>query len=179
MDFYDIRSRINRLVHEKLRADHGDTALTRESVISEFTGNHFGDREIPADYLRAIETANQIADTARFMGTEYAREARRHGRSWAEIADVLGIDADEVSDPAVAAYERVAGTGWSSITSWRCACCEQRVSDRGPWNPHPDDNETGHATDCERHHREITAYERLRDGYDRDRGADSDWELDF
>ncbi|WP_069167255.1 hypothetical protein [Nocardia altamirensis] len=179
MDYYAIRNRLNRIVHEKLRADHGDTAITREPVVSTFTGYNFGDREVAADPLQAIKEADRIADVARSIANDYATDARSHGRGWDEIADAFGITTGKSDDPAIEAYQRVAGEGWSSTTSWRCACCAERVTDRGPWNPHPSDNESGHADDCARHQREISAYERRRDGYDQDRADGPDWDMDL
>lgn len=168
MDARDILHRLRGIVNEKLRADHGDSAVTREPVISEFTGYNFGDREVPVDYLAAIAEAERIARVAQGLAGEYAREARRHGRDWYEISEAFGIDANEFDDPAVEAYQRVAGTDWYSTTSWRCGSCEQRVTDRGPWESHPSDVEHGHAADCERHLRDVRAYGRRRDGLDHD-----------
>jgi hypothetical protein len=56
---------------------------------------------------------------------------------------------------AEAAYERVAGSpaSWAfngpSFT-WRCPACDRVVSDRGPYDGHPDDNQPGHADGCAR-----------------------------
>ncbi|WP_433756331.1 hypothetical protein [Nocardia sp. CA-135398] len=55
--------------------------------------------------------------------------------------------------------------------SWTCTSCDERVTDRGPYEGHPADNETGHATDCPRHQREILAY---RTRFD----LDQDWEFE-
>ncbi|MEV0765170.1 hypothetical protein [Nocardia sp. NPDC050435] len=175
MDIFAIRNRLNSVLIEKLRAEYGDTAVTKEPIISELTGHNFGDREVPADRLQAVKQANRIAGAARAMVNEQATEARRHGRSWAEIADALSITADTDDDPAVQAYRRVVGPDWRDTVSWRCACCEQRVIDHGPYDAHPSNAEFGHAEDCERHHREIEALARGRDREELGRDDDTDW----
>ncbi|MBU3066433.1 hypothetical protein KO481_33540 [Nocardia sp. NEAU-G5] len=163
MDSWDIRSRLERLVFTQLRDEHGDAAITREPLISQFTGHNFGDHDVPVDYLQAVEVAENFIDIARGLVTEYVNKARGHGCSWVEIAATLKIDPDEVDDSAIEAFERVAllnGYSWraDAYTRWTCTSCGQRVNDRGPWNGHPADNESGHAEDCERHQREIRAY---------------------
>lgn len=179
MNYYDIRNRLDRILHEKLRAEYGESAVTREPIISEITGHNFGDREVAADPLQAIEEADRIAKVARSLANDYAKKARRHGRSWDEIGQAFGFDTDEVPGPAIQAYERVVEASLSATPSWKCACCSQRVTDRGPWEPHPADSESGHASDCERHHREIAAYERCRDWYTPDRSDGPNWDMDL
>ncbi|WP_040698894.1 hypothetical protein [Nocardia vinacea] len=171
MDSWDIRSRLERLVFTQLRDEYGDVAITREPLISQFTGHNFGDQDVPVDYLQAVEAAEQLSNIACGLVIDYADKARGQGRSWAEIATTLKIDPAGVDDAAIEAFERVAPPNrhsWRSdnYTSWTCTSCGQRVTDRGPWEGHPADNESGHAEDCERHQREIRAY--LGDDYDVD-----------
>ncbi|HEX6336710.1 MAG TPA: hypothetical protein VFZ85_07135, partial [Jiangellaceae bacterium] len=56
---------------------------------------------------------------------------------------------------AEAAYERFAGppASWplqGPSFVWRCRACDRVISDRGPYESHPDDNQPGHAKDCSR-----------------------------
>lgn len=167
----EFRNRLEQLVITQLRDEHGDAAVVREPLISRFTGYNFGDQDVPADYLQAIEAAGKLSNAARGLMVGYADKARGQGRSWAEIADAFHIDSEQVSDPAVEAFERIAPpdeSGWcrDNYTTWTCTSCQQRVTDRGPWNPHPADNESGHADGCERHDREIREYVSGRDDLD-------------
>jgi hypothetical protein len=34
--------------------------------------------------------------------------------------------------------------------AWTCQSCGENVSDRGPYNGHPEDEQSGHADGCER-----------------------------
>ncbi|MFC9438972.1 hypothetical protein [Nocardia sp. NPDC057030] len=170
------RDQLERVVFSHIRDDHGDNAMAKEPLISQFTGYNFGDREVPVNYLHAIEGAERLSRIAQGMVDDYARKARGQGRSWAEIADAFGIDRDEVSEPAVAAFERVAPPErWTETNAyWTCTSCEQRVTDRGPYDADPTGNETGHGQDCERHQREISAYVSRFDRSDSDPG----WEFE-
>ncbi|MEG8177464.1 hypothetical protein GZH49_02815 [Nocardia terpenica] len=165
MDVWGIRNRLERIVFAQLRDEYGDGAVAREPVISQFTGFNFGDKDAPADYVQAAEVAEQIGRIASGLVDDYVRKARGQGRTWAEIATVFEIDPAEVDDPAIEAFERIAPPERFSDnhTSWTCTSCQQRVTDRGPWNPHPADNESGHGEGCERHQREINAFLHERD----------------
>ncbi|WP_433622750.1 hypothetical protein [Nocardia sp. CA-120079] len=164
---------MERVVLARIREEHGETAITQKPLISKLTGYNFGDQDVPTNYLQAIEAAERLASTARGMAGEYAREARGQGRTWAEIAGAFGIDSDDVVDPAVEAFQRIVPPDrWGAeSTSWTCTSCDTRVTDRGPYEGHPADNETGHATDCTRHQREILAYQTRFD-------LDQDWEFE-
>ncbi|MFE3222907.1 hypothetical protein [Nocardia sp. NPDC059228] len=171
MDSSDIRSRLERLVLAQLRDEHDDVAITRKPLISQFTGHNYGDHDVPTDYLQAIEVAERLSGIACALMIDYADKPRGQGSSWAEIATAMTIDPDEVDDPAIEAFERVAPPDryrWraDNYTTWTCVSCGQRVTDRGPYDGHPVDNESGHAEGCERHQRDICAY--LGDNYDAD-----------
>jgi hypothetical protein len=102
------------------------------------------------------------------------RRAREAGHSWEEIGRTLAFKPDADRTVAEAAYEQMTGsaTSWSShgpLFVWRCTACVRVISDRGPYERHPADNESGHAEDCSRLAAEV---ERWRASCD-DEGADA------
>ncbi|MGY2061643.1 hypothetical protein ACW9HQ_42790, partial [Nocardia gipuzkoensis] len=133
MDGIDIRNRLQRIVFEQLRDEYGDTAVAKEPWISQFTGFNYGDLDVPANYVQALEVAERISRVASGLASDYADKARGQGRSWSEIATAFKIDPAEVDDPAVEAFERIAPPQrWRSdnCTFWTCTSCQQRVTDR-------------------------------------------------
>ena len=135
-------------------------------------------REVPAALLRVVSAADPDAFTVEpiYPGAQttareplpvpaaraalrlsrlFEREARRQvrrareaGMSWAELAPA--VDAED----GPAAYEWATGPDRYRATRpfvWRCPACAEMVTDRGPCNGHPDDDESGHARDCARH----------------------------
>jgi hypothetical protein len=125
----------------------------------------------PRAGIRAASAVRGIADS---LVDEYTRAARAAGRSWDEIAEVLGVEDDRESwcgrgelvyrllvedEPLPGAVRSPFGR---SSTHWRCGSCGGLVTDRGPFEAHPTDNESGHAESCTRHAGEIAAYERDR-----------------
>lgn len=89
------------------------------------------------------------------------RRAREAGVSWASLAPA--VDAED----AEAAYEWAVGPGGSRWDArsvlWRCPSCAELVTDWGPYNGHPDDNEHGHDGGCTRHVAEVAAWSRQDD----------------
>lgn len=83
-------------------------------------------------------------------------EARAAGASWADIAGVL--DLPDTDDPAAAAWEQAVGQGWGERFHFTCGTCGAGIVDHGPYDPHPDDRETGHAETCERHRAALAAW---------------------
>lgn len=77
------------------------------------------------------------------------RRAREAGVSWAGLAPVLGMDDGE------AAFEWATGgveDRWRrSSVPYRCPACAELICDYGPYENHPEDNESGHAPGCARH----------------------------
>jgi hypothetical protein len=120
-------------------------------------------RTVPADWLNGIVAARVVANVARNIMHDYAREARGDGITWLALADSLGVPTDEDLDRADAAFELIAGQPaqrFDRVTlTWRCSTCDKYVTDNGPYEPHPDDRETGHASDCTRHLGAIRAYQ--------------------
>lgn len=100
----------------------------------------------------------------------HARAARAAGRSWDEIGGALDLPDYEFDSRAEITFTwLVEGrepdpdtdalpTFRAPSTHWRCSSCDQPVTDRGPFESHPDDNETGHAPGCARHQADVAAW---------------------
>ncbi|MBC3189972.1 hypothetical protein H7X46_02705 [Pseudonocardia sp. C8] len=132
--------------------------------------------------LAGVTAALVARNAAARQLAEFAESARAAGRSWDEIGAALGLDSAGDGggrSRAELAFEwLVEGREpqpepdrWPSFraptTSWRCATCGQRVTDRGPYESHPDDNEDGHAEACARHRADVRAWVR-RTGWEDD-----------
>lgn len=136
----------------------------------------------PAAGLAAAQTVVQIAEQEVYG---YIRGLRAEGTSWSEAADLLHIPWSDDYSRVERAYELVLGPepedrnrfAYARNVYWRCGGpggCDAYITDHGPYNGHPDDNETGHAEGCRRHAAEGVAYLReqeLRE--ERDRAADA------
>ncbi len=107
----------------------------------------------------ALRAALLVRHVAQGKAQDAIRAARAAGTSWAELADTLGVDGGE------AAYRVAVGPddGWAwyqrQDVYWRCSACAELVTDSGPYEAHPANNETGHADGCARHLAEIAAYQ--------------------
>lgn len=122
------------------------------------------------DPLAGLRSALLVRNVAAGRLIEFADAARAAGRSWDEIGAALDLEADgEGRSRAEVAFEwlvegRVpqAPDRWPSFhaptTSWDCVTCGQRVTDRGPYESHPVDNEDGHREDCVRHRADVAAW---------------------
>jgi hypothetical protein len=112
---------------------------------------------------------------------EYAVKLRSEGTSWAEIADLLGVPYSDSYVRREHTYELVrgpipeyAGPFDEHNVYWECTGpggCGQYVTDRGPYESHPADNERGHAEDCRRARREAEEHERASEERDRRDGV--------
>ena len=108
---------------------------------------------------------------------DYAVRLRSEGTAWAEIADLLGVPYSDSYARLQHTYELVRGPipedsgPWDQHNlHWRCGGpggCGEYITDRGPYESHPADNEDGHAKGCPRHRDECAAY--MRDREERDR----------
>lgn len=91
---------------------------------------------------------------------EYARQARGHGLTWAEIAPSVIEDVDYGADLAVEAFRWVAPTPSMQFdtiyTYWSCSTCGENITDKGPYDE-PAEDETGHADTCTRHMADVAA----------------------
>jgi hypothetical protein len=123
--------------------------------------------------LAGVRAAVLARDVAVRCVREYALAARADGRSWDDIAEALGV---ERGDGAVVRGERAYlhliedrplytedPDPWppaALASHWRCASCDQYVTDKGPFDASPENNEQGHAQGCARHAAEMAAYRR-------------------
>jgi hypothetical protein len=111
--------------------------------------------------LAGARAARDIELGARHSARQYLRAAREAGHGWAQIGHALGLapnaDADQAGlTVAEAAYTYAAGSSHSDTAIrygrsfvWRCASCDQAISDRG-LIAGPADDETGHTEGCGR-----------------------------
>ena len=152
----DTRYRVQQLVQQTLVEQDGSGAVSLRPI--------GGGLEIsgPTDYLAGIRAARKVGYAAETVARDYARHARGEGRTWAQVAEVLGITSAESDDPAADAFLWVAPTPSMPLdtisASWECLACGARVRDVGPYGGHPDDVEDGHAQGCTRHDDEVRAY---------------------
>jgi hypothetical protein len=142
----------------------------------------YGNRPQP-DPLTAVRAAWTVRGAAAQLLGGHSDRARGAGHTWTELAGALGLaeDAEEAGIPdgeaafCWATTGRIDGDyaprawGYEPRRSWRCASCQERVNDHGPFNRNPDDEETGHAPGCARHTADLTAW-RTR--------HDADWDDD-
>lgn len=122
--------------------------------------------------IAGVRAAVLARDVAAGRLRYYAERARAEGRSWDDVAEALGLardDGGEWSRAELAYLHLVEGRAlqpdeeqpagrWRPRLSWRCVSCGQLVTDRGPFEAAPYNNEAGHAPDCVRHTAEITAH---------------------
>lgn len=161
----EIRPRVEKIVKDALVTQSGSGAIVSAPLAPGYST--LVDR--PADYLAAAATARSVEYAAESLARDYARRARGAGRSWDEVAAALKFDAAGHDDPSVEAFLWVAPTPSqrfdSIVTSWECASCAARVTDRGPFGGHPEEVEEGHLDSCARHQEDISAY-RQQTGWD-------------
>jgi hypothetical protein len=173
---WDIQNTLTNLITGQVRDQLGPDGV-RSAPDPGYPG--YGDRPQP-DPLAAVRVARAIRGHAAVLLDRHIDRARAAGHSWAELAEVLGLTREaerEQIAPGEAAFHwattgRIDGEPRSRVWGdeprrwWRCASCQQRVSDRGPFAGHPDDEETGHAPDCARHTAELTAWRTRHDAWD-------------
>jgi hypothetical protein len=129
-----------------------------------------------AEPLAGIQAAQVLTDSAARIRREYTQHARAEGTTWQQIGQPLGLDqgADGKSgyDLGVAAFEHFESGPdiWNqSNFHYHCASCGEWITDRGPYESHPEDNERGHAEDCARFAAELAAWQAERDAWERAR----------
>jgi hypothetical protein len=159
MDYYTTRTNVEKIIHTALRQEHGAAAIV-ERPIRGMTLTV----DAPADYVAGIGAAQDIARVARSLASDYARKARGEGIPWRDLAAALGLSADPDDAPAESAFEIVAPAPSMPFDAvsvcWECASCGQWITDKGPYNGHPEDDEIGHAGNCARHAAEVAAVRR-------------------
>lgn len=118
----------------------------------------------PTAGLRAAVLTRNVAVAAIHDG---AVDARAACRTWDEVADAIGIEDDDRFAPrGERAFEEIVGRPdlfAPASLRWTCTTCGRPVSDSGPYESHPDDNEHGHAETCDRRARAVAAW-RIRTG---------------
>lgn len=132
-------------------------------------------RAVLNDPLAGVRAALLAWRVAFGQMREHAETARGAGRTWDDIAQALEIPArqDWQSSPGAAAFvwliearepdtHELPVFGPMPTTRWTCSACHARVTDRGPFEPHPDDNEIGHEPDCPSRAAAVGAYESQR-----------------
>jgi hypothetical protein len=123
------------------------------------------------DPLSGVRAAVLVGEVAAGQIAEYATAARAAGRSWDEVAAVLGVQEGPYNSRAEVVFggliehrplpvEERNGWGERSTARWTCGTCGGRVTDSGPFEGHPADNESGHADTCARMGAEVAAYRR-------------------
>lgn len=128
------------------------------------------------DPLCGVRAALMAHRVAAGLMREWAETARAAGASWDDVAAALDLTGNEHGyesagavafrwlverrDPA-ADRDLFAGR-WTPAARWTCGACGERISDRGPFEPHPDDNEAGHHYTCARQTAAVRAYETER-----------------
>lgn len=120
--------------------------------------------------LAGLQAALSVARIAQDKAHTFAKGLRGEGSSWDEIADLLDIPWSEDYARRERAFELVAGPAssfsYSQYVFFTCGGprgCGQRITDRGPFNGYPSDNEDGHAEGCRRLAAEVEAYRREQD----------------
>jgi hypothetical protein len=175
-----IKNRLSNLVLEEVRAELGPGGV---GYGPDPGFAKYGIRPQPQP-LAAVRAARTVRQEAAGLLGEHIDRARGAGHTWTDLAGALGLtkDAEREGIPdgeaafCWATTGRIDGDrgpfwGYEPRRSWRCASCEERVTDHGPFNGNPDDDETGHAPGCARHTADLAAW-RTRHGWDDDEDAD-------
>jgi hypothetical protein len=128
-----------------------------------------------AEPLAGIRAAQILADCAARIRRDYTQLARGEAITWQQIGQALSLDQGPDGkagyDLGVAAFEHFEGEPglWHQASfHYQCASCGEYITDRGPFESHPDDCETGHAKDCTRLAGELAAWQAERDAWEQD-----------
>ena len=163
-------SAIDRGVREIVAVTSGAGAFREEPY---FEGAK-STRTVP-DPMASIRALIMLRDKVNQELDQVVRKARGEGSTWEGIAVLLGFTEQDEDDrpPAERAFYFVAPEiqFQSSTTSWRCGGgngCGARVTDKGPFDSYPENNEEGHrgfhdgpdGEKCPRHAAEIAAWEK-------------------
>jgi hypothetical protein len=157
-------------VSRRLQALVEELAVERfegQVVVEPIEGYQILTRRRLVDPLTGVQAAAVLRDAARRVLVDVVEVARAAGRSWDEVGEALGLqgDGEPVGEVAFALIveghepQRPRELFRVPSTSWRCASCCELVQDRGPFESHPDDNESGHTEDCARHRADVQAWQ--------------------
>lgn len=122
--------------------------------------------------LAGVRAAVLARDVAVRCVREYALAARAEGRSWDDVAEAFGVQRGEgvvvrgeraylhvIEDrPLYADDPELSWVPRAPVARWRCVSCGQYVTDQGPFEASPENNEQGHTPGCVRHAAEMAAY---------------------
>lgn len=124
---------------------------------------------LDADPASGLTFALMLEAAAHQKAGMYARRARAVGITWRQVGEILKPrfwpDEEDAYDLSVKAFEWAAGPAdshWNrtygpSVT-WRCPACGKTITDRGPYEAHPGEQEKGHADACPRFAAAMAAY---------------------
>jgi len=128
-----------------------------------------------AEPLADVRTAQVRPETVARVGREHAERARGDGITWEQIGEALGLDQGPYGtsgyDLGIAAFEHFtaeAGHRYPASFHFGCASCGEYITDRGPFESHPEDNERGHAEGCVRMAADIVAWQAQQDAWEAD-----------
>ncbi|MGH8883206.1 MAG: hypothetical protein ACRD0P_38665 [Stackebrandtia sp.] len=168
---YRTRHAVTRAVETLVRDAHGEAGFIDAPVFPGAKSIITKARPIPA-----LQAAIKVRDIAAGHIRRAITDVRGGGSSWAELAATLGLDSDDHRWAAEKAYDYAKGPQPSAeeqerdflaLARWRdariywtCGTCDAHVTDHGPYDPHPEDQEQGHADDCTRHAAAVAAYQR-------------------
>lgn len=147
---WTLRTAIRRVAQEVYGAEVVEEPIEGFKILTKSTLD---------DPLAGIRAAVLARDIAVGQMLTYAEEARGAGRSWNGVAEALGIESREGDTPRgelaflLVVESRPLPTeerSWCdrAAASWTCSSCGQRITDHGPFESHPDDNERGHTPSC-------------------------------
>jgi hypothetical protein len=132
----------------------------------------------PAD----VRAARIPPETAARICRDRAERARGDGITWPQIGEALGLhqgpDAKLGYDLGVAAFEHFTGEPdlwYRASFQFRCASCGEYITDRGPFESHPEDNEQGHAPGCGRLAADVAAWRAQWDAWEAEGWAAEGW----
>ncbi len=118
--------------------------------------------------LQGIQAARIVQRAADRVHDEYVRHARAEGIGWQQIGDAMGLAEGSRRGYvlAVAAYEQVTGASHlpafqDPVFYYTCLACHEGITDRGPYESHPQDNEHGHAGHCPHLTAEVAAWQAI------------------
>ena len=112
--------------------------------------------------LASLEAAAELEQAAHDLVAEHIRLARQVGRTWYQIADALHLHAVACVNKESAADEAFSfALQYRSIADqrgiiWICPACHQKITDHGPWDELPK-QEDGHTAECSRRTAELAA----------------------
>jgi hypothetical protein len=133
-------------------------------------------------WLAEAEGAPLPPETAARICRDRAERARGDGITWQQIGEALGLHQGPGArlgyDLGVAAFEHFTGEPdlwYRDSFQFRCASCGGYITDRGPFESHPEDNEHGHAPGCVRLAADVAAWRAQWDAWEAQGWAAQGW----